>query len=243
MSNLHRYQSEEIQLATHTGTHLDAPCHFASKRWCVSDIPIEHLVDRPGVVVDVTKECIRNRDYEVTVDDFNKWELLHGHIPDGGIILIKTGWARYWPIKEQYFGTETNDPSTAHFPGIHPTAARWLVQNRNVVGVGIEGPSVDAGQAVAAETHVILFEKNVYGLENVPNLYQMPPRGFQLTILPLKLEGGSGSPVRIVANLRPSLRGINRSSVCTFSFLMLMISLFFSTSSSHVMRNLRPSPS
>lgn len=187
-------------------------------------------------MIDVTKECIRNRDYEVTIDDFNKWESFHGYIPEGAVIFIKTGWARYWPIKEQYFGTETNDPSTAHFPGIHATAARWLVQNRNIVGVGIEGPSVDFGQSTNPEVHVILFDKNVYALENLPNLYQMPARGSRVTMLPLKLEGGSGSPVRIIANLQPSA-----TSTCyniSSSFLILMISLLFS--STHVMNPLRP---
>lgn len=212
---------------------MDAPCHFAAKRWCVSDIPIEHLTDRPAVVVDVTKECIRNRDYEVTVDDLIKWESFHGHIPEGAVIVIKTGWARYWPIKEQYFGTESNDPATAHYPGIHTTAARWLTQNRHVVGVGIESPSVDSGLSSSSETHVILFDRNIYALENLPNLYQMPARGARLTMLPLKLDAGSGSPVRIIANLQP----ITSGSCCWMtpsSFLVFMISIIFSTSYPHV---------
>jgi len=209
-------QSEDVAFNSHTGTHMDAPCHFAYGRWCVTDIPLEHLVDRPAAVVDVTKECQSNPDYQVTIDDITRHEAKYGKLPDACILLIKTGWSRYWPIKEQYFGSESNDVTQLHFPGIHITTARWLAQNRHLVGIGIEGPSIDAGQSLDKGTHVALYDHNVYGLENLPNLHRLPARGAVLTVLPLKTERASGAPVRIIANLNPS----NGASSSTSSHAM-----------------------
>lgn len=210
------YQSEDIQLSTHTGTHLDAPCHFARSKWCVADIPIDHLINRPIALVDVTKECMMNRAYEVTVADIEKNEQMHGVIEDGAIVLFKTGWSRFWPIKEQYFGTSTDDPSQARFPGISFTASSWLANNRAIVGVAIEGPSIDSSNTLTYDTHSSLFSKNIYAIENLPNLHKIPPRGATLTVFPLKLDNASGSPVRVIANITSS--PYNRQSV--FSSLM-----------------------
>jgi len=213
-------QTEEVAFNSHTGTHLDSPCHFAYGAWCVTDIPIEHFVDRPAVVIDVMKSCSRNRDYEVTIEDLVQFESLYGRIPDGAVLMIKTGHSRYWPIKEQYFGSESNDPNQLHFPGIHSTTARWIVQYRNIVGVGIEGPSVDGGQSHTFSTHTTLAEKNIFNIENLPNLHKMPPIGATVTLLPLKVEKASGAPVRIIANLNP---GGSRSS----SHVRFVVSSFF----------------
>lgn len=210
------YQMEEIELATHTGTHLDAPCHFSLGKWCVSDIPIEHLMNRPVAMVDVSRECILNRTYQISISDIEKNEAIHGRITDGSVVMFKTGWSRFWPIKEEYFGTDTNDPSQARFPGISSTASTWLAENRVIVGVAIEGPSVDPARSESHETHVKLFDRNIYAIENVPNLHRIPPRGATVTVVPLKLEKASGSPVRMIANLTAS--PYNRQSM--FSSLM-----------------------
>jgi kynurenine formamidase len=222
------YQSEDVTFNSHTGTHLDAPCHFAYGVWCVTDIPIEHLIDRPAVVIDVIRSCSKNRDYEVTVEDIDQFEELHGTIPEGSVVFVKTGYSRYWPIKEQYFGSESNDPSTLHFPGVHADTARWLTQNRRIVGLGIEGPSVDAGQSLTKETHTILAEKNIFNIENVPSLHKMPPLGATVTILPLKVEKASAAPVRVIANLNPG--SLKSSSLpLSSSFEPLLVALLFSS--------------
>ena len=225
------YQSEDVTFNSHTGTHLDAPCHFAYGAWCVTDIPIEHLIDRPAFVVDVTKSCARNKDYEVTIEDITQFEGVHGKIRDGSVLFIKTGQSRFWPIKEQYFGSESNDPTQLHFPGVHSSTARWLTQNRKIVGLGIEGPSVDAGQSLTKETHTILAEKNIFNIENVPSLYKMPPTGSTVSILPLKVEKASAAPVRVIANLSPdSFRSSSLSSSCSVDvhLLVLILSSLFS---------------
>jgi kynurenine formamidase len=88
-----------------------------------------------------------------------------------------------------------------HFPGLHPEAAKWLAQNRSVRAVGIDTASIDFGQSTHFQSHVSLFEKNIPALENVANLGELPEKGFVVLALPMKIRGGSGGPVRIVAML------------------------------------------
>jgi len=195
-------QSDEIHMASHTGTHIDAPCHFSRGKWCVSDIPFSHLIDIPIAVVDVSQKCLENRDYEATIDDVKEWELKHGQIPDKAVLVIQTGWSRWWPSKKQYFGTEGTDPALAHFPGVHPNLSQWLVENRNIVGLGVDGPSVDNGQSKSKKTHRIMGARNIYNIENMASrVFDLPPIGAKMIALPLKLDGASGTPVTIVAYL------------------------------------------
>jgi kynurenine formamidase len=86
-----------------------------------------------------------------------------------------------------------------HFPGLHPEAARWLVNNRRVKAIGLDTVSIDYGQSTLFESHVSLFQKNVPALENLANLEQLPEKGFLIIALPMKIKGGSGGPLRIVA--------------------------------------------
>lgn len=219
-------QNEDIELSTHTGTHMDAPCHFSKGKWCISDIPLEHLVNRPLVVVDVSESVYNDRDYEITVQDLTNWEDIYGRIPDGAVIMFRTGWGRFWPIQDQYFGTETADTKLVHFPGIHPRTAAWIVENRSIVGLGIEGPSVDKGQSEAYQTHVLLAAQNIFFLENVSyQIRQLPPIGATLTVMPMKLEAASGAPVRILAMMRPLTTSASTKAMPSFYGLALLLLL------------------
>ena len=125
---------------------------------------------------------------------------------DDKIVLIRTGFGRYWPDREKYMGTAERGPQAVpqlHFPGIDPEAARWLVAERNVKAIGIDTPSLDYGQSTLFESHVALFADNIPGFENVANLDQLPLSGFSVLALPMKIHGGSGGPLRIVAVLPP----------------------------------------
>lgn len=192
-------QSDEIITPTHTGTHLDAPCHFAEGQWCVSDIPIERLFSRPGYIIDISSKCATNNDCVLTDQDLELWLQEVGKIDDGAVILVKTGWSKHWPDRPKYFGYD--DKNEKHFPGIAKSAAIFLTSKEglNVYGVGIEGPSVDSGFNKDRQTHIILGQKNIYNLENVPSLHQLPSKGFYITSLPIKIDQSSGSPVRLVA--------------------------------------------
>lgn len=197
------YASNKFCAAEHGGTHLDAPYHFYEKGWKVDEIPLSSL-QGPGVLVDVTAQARKNRDYQITVEDFQNWEKQHGSIPEGAIILLNTGFAKYWPDRKNYLGTDLRGKAGVaqlHFPGLHPQAASWLVKNRRIAAVGLDTASIDFGQSKLFETHRILFEKNILAFENLADLSSLPPKGFEIIALPMKIGGGSGAPLRIVAKM------------------------------------------
>jgi kynurenine formamidase len=195
------YAANNFSGSEHGGTHIDAPVHFARGHQTVERIPLESLI-APAVVIDVTQASTANADYQVTVDDLTGFEKQHGRIPAGSIVLIKTGFANRWPNPQTYLGTaERGDGAVAklHFPGLHPDAARWIVGDRSVKAVGIDTASIDFGQSALYESHRTLYERDIPALENVASLDRLPPTGALLIALPMKIGGGSGAPVRVVA--------------------------------------------
>ena len=199
------YAANNFSTAEHGGTHVDAPVHFARGRNAVNEIPLERLVGS-AVVVDVTKSCDANADYLVTVADFEAFEKAHGRIPDNAILLIRTGFSSRWPDAARYLGTaERGQAAVAklHFPGVGPDAARWLLKNRQIGAIGIDTASIDYGQSTTYETHRILYEANVPGLENLNALERLPPTGAFVVALPMKIKGGSGAPLRAIAIAKP----------------------------------------
>ncbi|MDX1619079.1 MAG: cyclase family protein [Balneolaceae bacterium] len=197
------YSANRFSMAEHGGTHIDAPYHFWKEGHTVDEIPLSRLVG-PGIVIDVSDSALANPDYRVARGDFEAWERRHGRIPDGSIVLLKTGFGRYWPDRERYMGTDARGASAVanlHFPGLHPDAASWIATRRKIKMIGIDTPSIDYGQSTHYESHVALFEQNIPALENVANLDRLPATGFRVVALPIKLEGGSGGPARIIAEL------------------------------------------
>lgn len=193
------YAAYAFASAEHGGTHLDAPIHFAEGRHTNDQIPLASLIG-PAAVVDVGARA--HPDYQVTVADLLAWEAKHGRIPQGAILLLRSGWGARWPDRRTYLGTDATGPEAVkdlHFPGLHPDAARWLVEERAVDAVGIDTPSIDFGQSHDFRSHVTLFEANVPGFENLANLERLPAIGAYVVGLPMKIAGGSGGPLRIVA--------------------------------------------
>ncbi len=193
------YSSYKFSSSEHGGTHFDAPIHFAEGRHTADEVPLERLVG-PAAVVDVVDRA--HPDYLVTVEDLEDWEAEHGPIPPGTIVLLRTGWGERWPDPLRYLGTDRKGPEAVpelHFPGLSPEAARWLVENREIDAIGIDTPSIDYGQSADFQTHQILYGENIPGLENVANLDQLPEWGSYLVALPMKIQGGSGGPLRVVA--------------------------------------------
>ena len=197
------YAANRFRAAEHGGTHLDAPIHFFEGRHTVDQIPLERLVG-DGVVIDVIDACAEDPDYQIGVDDLRHWETKHGRQLVGVIVLLRTGWGRRWGDRKRYLGTERTGSEAVtdlHFPGLAPTAARWLVEHRDVKAIGIDTPSIDYGQSSLFESHVKLFKHNVPAFENVANLDHLPEEGFKIIALPMKIGGGSGAPLRIIAML------------------------------------------
>lgn len=194
------YAANNFCTAEHGGTHLDSPVHFAEGKWTTDQIPIGRLAG-PAVVVDVGAKAAANPDYRVQVGDVEAWETEHGRIPDGAIVLFRTGWGRRWPDRARVLGTARTGPEAVpelHFPGLGPEAARWLVENRTIDAVGIDTPSIDYGQSSLFESHQTLFAANVPAFENVASLDRLPPTGGYVIALPMKIAGGTGGPLRIL---------------------------------------------
>jgi kynurenine formamidase len=194
------YEAHGYSGSEHGGTHLDAPVHFSEGMQTVDQIPIERLVGQ-AVVVDVTSSAADDRDYQISVQDVENWELANGQIPDDSIVLFRTGFGQYWPDRQTYLGTAERGPEAVadlHFPGIDPDLARWLVQNRKIGAVGIDTASIDRGQSTLFETHQILFAENIPAFENVASLDRLPITGSVVFALPMKIGKGSGAPLRMV---------------------------------------------
>ena len=198
------YSAYRYSAAEHGGTHLDAPVHFAKGHNPVDQIPLDQLIGA-AIVIDVTKQCATNADYLIGVKDFEDWEKQNGKIANGAIVLLRTGFGKYYPDRKKYLGTEERGAEAVaklHFPGLDPVAARWLTQNRTIKAIGLDTASIDRGQSTLFESHRALFEKNIPAFENVANLDQLPVKGFTVIALPMKIKGGSGGPLRIIALLQ-----------------------------------------
>ena len=197
------YAANRFRAAEHGGTHIDAPVHFYEGRDTVDRIPLSRLVGE-AVVVDVSEQCAADPDYQIGVDDLRRWETGHGRQLVDVIVLLRTGYGKYWGDRLRYLGTDKfGEEAVAelHFPGLDPLAATWLVEHRAIKAIGIDTPSIDPGQSRLFQSHVRLFERNVPAFENVANLDQLPTEGFQVVALPMKIGGGSGGPLRIMALL------------------------------------------
>ncbi|SLM47989.1 Cyclase family protein [Nitrospira japonica] len=195
------YASNRLELPEHGGTHMDAPIHFARGTQTLDQIPIDRLVGG-AVRIDVADQCANDRDYRVEIRDLERWESRHGRIPVHAIVLLDTGFGRLWPARQQYLGTELRGAEgvdALHFPGLHPDAAVWLVRERQVKAVGIDTASIDYGRSTKFETHVALLSHNVPVFENLADLSGLPNHGFDVIALPMKIAGGTGGPLRIIA--------------------------------------------
>lgn len=195
------YSAYNFSSAEHGGTHIDSPVHFAEGRKTVDQIPLNQLI-APAVKIDVSQKASTDRDYQITTDDIKNWETANGKIPEWSIVLFQTGFGKYWPDKKNYLGTGQKGDAAVkdlHFPGLDSDAAKWLVENRKIYAVGIDTASIDHGQSTTFGAHVALMSLNIPAFENVANLDKLPAKGFHVFALPMKIKGGSGAPLRIVA--------------------------------------------
>lgn len=187
--------------AEHGGTHLDAPVHFSEGKKSVEQLTLDQLIG-DAVVIDVSEQALSNPDYQVSVSDFIDWESTNGTLPDGVVVLLRTGFGKFWPDREKYLGTDLTGPEAVaalHFPGLAPEAASWLTTERDIKAVGLDTPSIDYGQSSGFETHRILFRENIPAFENLANLEQLPVKGSWMIALPMAIAGGSGAPLRAIA--------------------------------------------
>ena len=196
------YSSANYCASEHGGTHLDAPIHFSEKGWTSDQIPIDRFIG-PAFVIDISAQCASNPDYTLSVQDIMSWEKKHSKIPANSIVLLRTGWGKFWPDKKKYLGDDRpGETSNLHFPSFSKESAEFLVQQRKVKGVGIDTASIDPGTSKDFIAHQIFTGANVYGLENIAHLEEVPEKGATLIAMPMKIENGTGGPVRIIAVLK-----------------------------------------
>jgi kynurenine formamidase len=195
------YSAYSVCTAEHGGTHLDAPVHFAEGQQSSDQLALDRLI-APAVVVDVTAQAAADRDYLIRAADIEAFEKANGKIAAGSIVLFRTGFAARWPDAASYLGTAERGAEAVpklHFPGLSPEAAEYLVAHGGIAAIGIDTASIDRGQSGDFMAHRILFAKGIPAFENVGDMSALPATGSLVIALPMKIAGGSGGPLRIVA--------------------------------------------
>jgi kynurenine formamidase len=193
------YFTRSFWMLEHYGTHLDAPAHFPPGKTTVDEIPAHKLIG-PCVLLDVSDENRRSdsgeADYRLPASRVKEWESRHGNIPQGAIVLLRTGCAKHWNDADRYRGMDA--VGSMHFPGFSVEAVQYLISKR-ISGIGADAMSVDAGDSKDYAVHTLALGSNLYQLENLSDLSEVPEAGALLIVAPIKLEGGSGGPCRVFA--------------------------------------------
>jgi len=195
------YSAYTLGTPEHGGTHIDAPIHFHAQGQTVEQIALSQLI-LPVVVLDVRDQAAQSADYRLSLADISAYEQQYGQIQAGSAVLMFTGWDQFWPDAKTYLGDDTPNRTThLHFPGFGVPATRFLIEQRGVSLIGVDTASIDHGPSSDFLVHQLVGEANVPGLENLTGLDKLPASGATLIALPMKIEGGSGAPVRVVALL------------------------------------------
>jgi len=193
------YQPTGKSALEQLGTRIDAPAHFARGLWTVDQIPTERLI-APLVVLDVAANAANRPDYQISVEDIARWEQSHSQIPLCSVIMARTGWDSRWHSTKDYRNADRG--GTLHFPGYSQDAAKFLIEGRNALGLGIDTLSIDYGPSKNFPVRQYTLSHSVYQLANVANLDRAPATGGMVVVAPTKLVSGSDGPVRILALVR-----------------------------------------
>jgi len=198
------YASNNYGASEHGGTHADAPIHFSQNGKTIDQIPLHEWIG-PAIRIDVVSKCAGNRDYLLTVEDITQWEAKYGKIPDKAWVLMYTGIdTKYYPDKKKVLGTDKTGKDALpelSFPGFSAEAATFLVNDRNVRGIGLDTPSIDYGKSTDFKVHQICYAANKVAVENIANLDKLPDVGAILYVMPMLIKDGTGAPARIFAVL------------------------------------------
>jgi len=195
------YASARFAAPEHGGTHMDAPLHFNQHGASVAQTPLSECIG-PAAAIDFSARAANDRDATLSVDDIKHYEAAYGKIPDGAIVVARSGWGKFWPDKKRYLGTDKpGDVAGLHFPGFSPAAIEFLLKNRRVNAIAIDTPSMDPGISKDFPVHRLWLGANKPGFENLANADRLPPSGAVMYCIPMKIGDGTGAATRIFAVL------------------------------------------
>jgi kynurenine formamidase len=189
----------------HLGTQIDAPNHFSKNGASLDALEAVDLIV-PMVVIDFRERATRDVDASLEIADVQAWEARHGRIPERAAVMLYTGWDARIKDPEAYVNADENH--VKHYPGFGVEAANWLIQNRNIWGVGVDTLSFDPGKDNEYKTHKAVLGAGKWAVEAVANLQSVPPSGATLFVGAPKVRGATGGPVRLIA-LRPRSPAFN----------------------------------
>ncbi|NBR06121.1 MAG: cyclase family protein [Planctomycetes bacterium] len=184
-----------FSMGEHSGTHIGVAAHFHDHETTLDNLLPDSLF-KPCVVIDFAKECEANPDFELTLAHLQQWEKTNGKVQAGCLVLLHTGWSRYFS-SEKYFGKD--DSNSLHFPGFSLEVTRYLIVHRNIAGLGIDTAGIEPGKDSNFSCNKVLLHGQRIHLENLTNLDQLPAVGANVFIGALPIEGATGSPARVIA--------------------------------------------
>lgn len=190
------FYTNRWDVGEHSGTHIDAPAHFITGGAAADELEVSSLI-APVAVIDIRVRAEGDADTALTVDDLTAWESEHGTLPDGAAVFMDSGWDERANDGEAFLNADAD--GTLHFPGFSPEAASFLVNERRIVGIGVDTPSLDIGAATSFDAHVTVLGAGLWGLENLANLGSVPPSGTTVIVGSPKIEAASGGPARVLA--------------------------------------------
>jgi len=199
------FRKERYTMGCDIGTHIDSPGHFICGGRFVHELSLNELT-APGAVVDVTEKCKGDAAYQLSVDDLTQWETEFGKIPDNALVVMKTGWCSRFTSSNKSNGggdyLNKDKDGKMMFPGFSPEAARWLIAERSIVGIGIDTASLDYGLTSTYPVHVIILGADKYQIENM-KLREVPAGQSCVFIsLPIKVKDGPEAEARVMAVLK-----------------------------------------
>uniref|UniRef100_A0A1B6GKZ7 Cyclase n=1 Tax=Cuerna arida TaxID=1464854 RepID=A0A1B6GKZ7_9HEMI len=194
----HWVATNKLTTPEHGGTHIDAPYHFNPDGWKMGQVPLSRLFMVEGVLINKTEAVQQDPEYQLTVKDIEDWEKQNGPLPSNCVVLVQFGWGNKYPDRKTYLGLRGDGDWDRHFPSITGEAAKWFVDSGKVYGVGTDTASPDSKGVPIV--HKTLTKENLYIMENLDmsHLEGVPPRGFKLAILPMRIEEGTGAPVHVI---------------------------------------------
>jgi kynurenine formamidase len=192
----HGFYAQGLAFWEHTGTHIDAPAHFVEGAETAELLPVENFV-APLVVIDISDRVAGDEDTSLTVEDIAAWEEANGSVPEGAFVAMHSGWAAKIDEPEAFVNQDTE--GVMHYPGFHPDATAMLIEERGIVGIGVDTLSLDPGNSTDFGSHIAVLGSGNYGIEGLANLDQAPAAGATIVVGAFKHLNGSGGPARVFA--------------------------------------------